>query len=146
MIQLGIHTLAIIGAIFLALAVVIGVDLYLGAKQAGMFAVGAPAISARRRDALLQMRGAAIAVLVIGAGLTRYMSLGAIAGVVGVYVILIPLTIFARFPVEDLIYAFVGAIFIIIWHRDNISRLLAGTERRLGERVPVGDYVSSTHS
>ena len=69
MIQLAIHALAIIGAIFLALAVVIGVDLYLGAKQAGMLAVGAPAISARRRDALLQMRGAAIAVLVIGAGL-----------------------------------------------------------------------------
>jgi hypothetical protein len=45
-----------------------------------------------------------------------------------------------------LIYAFIGAIFIIIWHRDNISRLLAGTERRLGERVPVGDSVSSTNS
>jgi len=85
-------------------------------------------------------------VLVIGAGLTRYMSLGAIAGVVGVYVILIPLTIFAGFPVEYLIYAFVGAVFIIIWHRDNISRLLAGTERRLGERVPVSDSVSSTNS
>ena len=85
-------------------------------------------------------------VLVIGAGLTRYMSLGAIAGVVGVYVILIPLTIFAGFPVEYLIYAFVGAVFIIVWHRDNISRLLAGTERRLGERVPVSDSVSSTNS
>lgn len=85
-------------------------------------------------------------VLVIGAGLTRYMSLGSIAGVVGAYVILVPLTIFAGFPVEYLIYAFIGAIFIIIWHRDNISRLLAGTERRLGERVPVSDSVSSTNS
>jgi glycerol-3-phosphate acyltransferase PlsY len=85
-------------------------------------------------------------VLVIGAGLTRYMSLGSIAGVVGAYVILVPLTIFAGFPVEYLIYAFIGAIFIIIWHRDNISRLLAGTERRLGERVPVSDSVSSPNS
>jgi glycerol-3-phosphate acyltransferase PlsY len=85
-------------------------------------------------------------VLIIGAGLTRYMSLGSIAGVVGAYIILVPLTIFAGFPVEYLIYAFIGAIFIIIWHRDNISRLLAGTERRLGERVPVSDSVSSTNS
>ena len=70
-------------------------------------------------------------VLFIGAGLTRYVSLGSIAGAVGTYAILVPLTIFGGFPVEYLIYAFFGALFIIIWHRDNISRLLAGKERKV---------------
>lgn len=84
-------------------------------------------------------------ILVISAGLTRYVSLGSIAGVVATYIILVPLTIFAGFPVEYLFYTFLGAVFIIFWHRDNISRLLAGTERRLGERVPVSDSASSSH-
>ena len=36
-------------------------------------------------------------VLILGAGLTRYVSLGSIAGVVGTYAILLPLTIFNGF-------------------------------------------------
>lgn len=76
-------------------------------------------------------------VLIIGASLTRYASLGSISGVVGSYSILVPLTILSGYPVEYLLYALVGAVFIIIGHRDNISRLLAGTERRLGERIEI---------
>jgi glycerol-3-phosphate acyltransferase PlsY len=83
-------------------------------------------------------------VLFIGAGLTRYVSIGSIAGAVGTYAILVPLTIFGGFPVEYLIYAFIGAVFIIAWHRDNISRLLDGKERKLGERVPISDSPPST--
>ena len=74
-------------------------------------------------------------ILVIGAGLTRYVSIGSIAGVVGSFAILIPLTIINGFPVEYLVYALIGAIFIIVMHRDNISRLLSGKERKLGERT-----------
>ena len=74
-------------------------------------------------------------ILFLGACLTRYASLGSISGAVAAYAILIPLTILNGFPVEYLVYALVGAVFIIIVHRDNISRLLAGTERRIGERV-----------
>jgi len=76
-------------------------------------------------------------VLILGAGLTRYASLGSIAGAVGTYTILVPLTILNGFPIEYLIYALIGAIFIIVMHRDNISRLLAGTERKLGEKVEI---------
>jgi glycerol-3-phosphate acyltransferase PlsY len=74
-------------------------------------------------------------ILFLGACLTRYVSLGSISGAVAAYAILIPLTILDGFPVEFLVYALVGAVFIIVVHRDNIGRLLAGTERRLGERV-----------
>jgi len=74
-------------------------------------------------------------ILVIGAGLTRYVSIGSIAGVVGSFAIMIPLTIINGLPVEYLVYALIGAIFIIVMHRDNISRLLSGKERKLGERT-----------
>ncbi len=74
-------------------------------------------------------------VLIIGAGLTKYMSLGSIAGAVGTYALLAPLTIMDGFPYEYLVYTAVGSVFIIATHRDNIARLLAGTERRLGERI-----------
>ncbi len=76
-------------------------------------------------------------VLFLGAGLTRYVSLGSIAGAVAAYVILVPLIIIEGFPIEILGYALVGAVFIIAVHRDNITRLLSGTERKLGERVEV---------
>jgi len=74
-------------------------------------------------------------VLIIGAGLTKYMSLGSIAGAVAIYSILLPLTIMDGFPIWYLTYALIGTIIILVMHRDNISRLLAGKERRLGEKI-----------
>ncbi|MFC1987954.1 glycerol-3-phosphate 1-O-acyltransferase PlsY [Chloroflexota bacterium] len=78
-------------------------------------------------------------VAVVGAGLTKFASLGSIAGVVGTYAILVPLTIINGFPIEYLIYTLIGTIAIIVMHRDNIARLLAGKERRLGEKVNAKD-------
>ena len=74
-------------------------------------------------------------VLIIGVALTRFASLGSIAGAVGAYTLLIPLTIMSGFPLEYLFYALIGAIVIIFMHRDNIARLVSGRERRLGEKV-----------
>jgi acyl phosphate:glycerol-3-phosphate acyltransferase len=73
-------------------------------------------------------------IIVIGAGLTQYVSLGSIAGVVGAYAILVPLTIMNGFPLEYLFYTLVGSVIIIVMHRDNISRLMKGKELRLGEK------------
>jgi glycerol-3-phosphate acyltransferase PlsY len=82
-------------------------------------------------------------IVIIGAGLTKYVSLGSIAGAVGAYAILVPLTIMNGFPLEYLLYALIGAVIIIVMHRDNILRLVRGKERRLGEkgekRDPSGD-------
>ncbi|MBI4268147.1 MAG: glycerol-3-phosphate acyltransferase [Chloroflexi bacterium] len=74
-------------------------------------------------------------VFVLGVGLTRFASLGSIAGVVGTYVILVPLTLINGFPIEYLIYALIGAVAIIVMHRDNITRLLAGKERKVGVKA-----------
>jgi glycerol-3-phosphate acyltransferase PlsY len=71
----------------------------------------------------------------ISAGLTRFASLGSITGVVGTYAILVPLTIMNGFPLEYLIYTLIGALLIIVMHRDNIVRLLTGRERKLGEKA-----------
>lgn len=74
-------------------------------------------------------------VFAIGVGLSRFASLGSIAGAVGTYTILIPLTILNGFPLEYLIYALIGTVVIIIMHRDNIARLIAGKERKIGEKA-----------
>lgn len=76
-------------------------------------------------------------ILIVGAGLTRFASLGSIAGVVGTYAILVPLTIMDGFPIEYLLYALVGTVIVIITHRDNINRLISGRERKLGEKVDI---------
>jgi len=73
-------------------------------------------------------------IIIISAGLTQYVSLASIAGVVGAYAILVPLTIMNGFPLEYLLYALIGAVIIIVMHRDNIMRLVRGKERKLGEK------------
>jgi len=86
-----------------------------------------------------------VGVLLITAFITKYVSLGSIAGAVSTYAILVPLTIINGFPIEYLVYTLIGAIFIIVVHRDNIVRLISGTERKLGEKVKVGGSLPSTN-
>ena len=74
-------------------------------------------------------------VFIIGAGTTRFASLGSIAGAIGTYSILIPLTIIYGFPLEYIVYAFIGTMVIVIMHKDNINRLMAGKERRIGQKA-----------
>jgi glycerol-3-phosphate acyltransferase PlsY len=76
-------------------------------------------------------------ILIVSAGFTKYMSFGSILGTVMVYVILAVLTVFYKFPVEYLIYSLVGGLVIIIMHRGNINRLVAGTERKLGQKAEL---------
>ncbi len=84
-------------------------------------------------------------IAIIGAGLTRYASLGSIAGTVGTYTILVPLTILNGFPIEYLGYSLIGVLIVIATHRDNITRLVSGKERKLGDKAQVGDWPPSDH-
>jgi len=81
-------------------------------------------------------------VLIIGAGLSRYVSLGSIAGAVGTYAVLVPLIIVNGFPIAYLVYAFIGTVIVIVMHRDNIARLMAGKERKLFDKAELGDLSS----
>ena len=78
-------------------------------------------------------------IFIIGAGLTKFASLGSIAAAVSTYIILALLVIMNRFPIEYLVYALIGTIIIIVMHRDNIRRLLSGKERKLGEKTKKVD-------
>ena len=84
-------------------------------------------------------------VMIIGTGLTRYVSLGSIAGAVSTYAILIPLHIIHGFPIEYLVYALIGTVILIIMHRDNIARLISGQERKLGDKTEGNNLSPSTH-
>ena len=81
-------------------------------------------------------------ILIIGAGLTKFASLGSIAGAVGTYAILVPLTIMNGFRIELLVYALLGTVIVIAMHKSNIMRLIAGKERKLGEKVPKATRAS----
>ncbi len=66
--------------------------------------------------------------------LSRYVSLGSMVALFAA-----PLMLIASlsYPMPDLYLAFALAALAIVRHRDNIRRLIAGTERRLGERAHV---------
>jgi glycerol-3-phosphate acyltransferase PlsY len=73
--------------------------------------------------------------LIVSAGLTRYASFGSIIGTVMAYIMLVPLTIIYKFPIEYLVYALVDGVIIIVMHKDNILRLVSGTERKIGQKA-----------
>jgi acyl phosphate:glycerol-3-phosphate acyltransferase len=74
-------------------------------------------------------------VFFVSVGITRYASFGSILGVITAYIILVPLTIIYKFPLEYLVYALIGGLMIIIMHKDNINRLFSGTERKIGQKA-----------
>jgi acyl phosphate:glycerol-3-phosphate acyltransferase len=66
--------------------------------------------------------------------LTRYVSLGSIVGSIFGAAFMCAFAVYTG----DLAWAVWGVLvggFIVVAHRDNIERLLAGTERKLGERA-----------
>ena len=68
---------------------------------------------------------------------TRYLSLGSMLGVVSAVAMLVALLLLSFNPWGSisylyLIYGLLGGAVIIWQHRDNIQRLLDGTERRIG--------------
>ena len=66
--------------------------------------------------------------------LSRYVSLGSMVGLFAA-----PLLLLASlsYPMPDLYLAIALAALAILRHRENIRRLISGTERRLGERAHV---------
>jgi glycerol-3-phosphate acyltransferase PlsY len=64
--------------------------------------------------------------------ISRYLSLGSITGVITSCLSLLALALVGMYSSTYAWYAFVGGAIIIWQHRDNIQRLMRGTERRLG--------------
>lgn len=66
---------------------------------------------------------------------TRYVSLASIAGAAITPVCFVVFYVFGLIPAAYVIYAVLGAPVIILAHKDNLERLLAGKEARFGQRV-----------
>lgn len=65
--------------------------------------------------------------------ITRYVSLGSILGAAGSIVTALILLVTHHDSLPHFVFILVGGVMIIVSHRDNIDRLLKGTERKLGQ-------------
>ena len=92
-------------------------------------ATGAGALAAMAPVAAL----AGLVAMVIPIAVTRYVSLGSVIGcaVAGVATLVLTLTGHGLWP--EAAFGLAASGFIILSHRDNIERLLQGTERKLGQ-------------
>jgi len=75
----------------------------------------------------------AIAVVVLL--VSRFVSLASLIGAVVGLVLLTAFVVWGTTPVPYLVYGVLAAALIWLRHIDNIQRLLAGTERKLGQRA-----------
>ncbi|MEA5505499.1 glycerol-3-phosphate 1-O-acyltransferase PlsY [Halotia wernerae UHCC 0503] len=62
---------------------------------------------------------------------SRIVSLSSIAGAIAVTIFMV---VFHQ-PLPYILFAIVGGIYVILRHRSNIERLLAGTEPKIGQKV-----------
>ena len=77
--------------------------------------------------------GIAFAVFTPVTLLTRYLSLGSVTSVLAAFLSLLAIALLDHSPMTYLLYSGIGGAMIIWQHRDNIQRLIRGTERRLGQ-------------
>ena len=93
------------------------------ATAAGAFALLAP-----------EAMGIAAAVFLIAVILTRFISVGSIAGALTLVIV----AAITDVPGVVAIGATASTLIIVYRHRGNLTRLVAGTERRIGQRVLNG--------
>lgn len=80
-------------------------------------------------------------VLVIA--LTRYVSLGSLTGVTFAFISVLVVALTGHGPWAYFGYTAPGSVLVIYQHRDNIQRLLRGTERKLGQKAETASPVSA---
>ena len=63
---------------------------------------------------------------------TRYVSLASIVGSILGIVMMLVMVVFSTQPFEHLLYAVVVSSLILFMHKENMQRLIKGTERKIG--------------
>lgn len=76
-------------------------------------------------------------------GTSRYVSLGNVLGVISLPVTMLIFLSLGREPIENFLYSLAACALLLFQHRDNISRLLKGTERKLGQSAEMPNNGSS---
>lgn len=106
-------------------------SLYMGFSGGRGVAPGIGALFAMSPGVSAIVTAATISIIL----LSRYISLGSVVGgIVALLVILGAVVLGLERPVY-LFYVVPGAVIVIYQHRDNIERLIKGTERKLGDPV-----------
>ncbi len=80
---------------------------------------------------------AAFIAAVVPIAVTRYVSLGSILGATTAPVADLALVLTGHDALPHLLYITLGSTIVVVSHKDNIQRLLSGTERKLGEKAPA---------
>jgi len=95
-----------------------------------------------------------LATTIIIIASTRYVSLGSIlgaltaiiAGLIFFFVGLANAAFFVHVTLADLFFLVVAPGLVILLHYDNIGRLLAGTERKIGQKVQLEEKPAAEHA
>lgn len=121
------------GEMAAALAVVAGHDwsLYLNFKGGRGVATSAGALFVMAP--LVAVAGVVMFVAIVA--LTRYVSLGSMLAAAGAVVVMAVFTALGRTPAEYLIFIGIAVALIVFQHRENVARLLNGTENKLGQKA-----------
>lgn len=116
-------------------AAIVGHDwsVFIGFTGGRGVATSAGALAAMSVWAILIL--APLVVLVIWR--TRYVSLGSISGALGAPVITAVLAAAGAATVASIAYALASGLLVTAAHADNIGRLRAGTERKVGQKEQV---------
>jgi glycerol-3-phosphate acyltransferase PlsY len=72
-----------------------------------------------------------LGVFAVVIAISRIVSLSSIAGAVAVSILMV---IFHQ-PLAYILLGFAGGLYVIIRHRTNIERLIAGTEPKIGQKA-----------
>jgi len=107
-------------------------SLFLGGRGGRGVATGLGALLVFSPSACLIAAAIALPVIAV----SRYVSLGSIVGASVAGLALAVQAVRGSRPRPYLLYALLGPAFILFAHRDNLARLRAGTEPRLGDPQP----------
>ncbi len=143
--KLPIFNLAGWGLTIAALAALIGhcYPVFIGFKGGRGVATGAGAILVLSPLTFLIALITTLSTIAI----SRYVSLGSIVG--GLTSIICGIVFFfagqlAYVHLPELVYLIIGPALVILFHYDNIVRLLSGKERKIGQKVKLEEGTPST--
>lgn len=140
------------GPTLAALAALLGhcFPVFIGFRGGRGVLTGAGALLVISPLAFLIATASTVSTIVI----SRYVSLGSIVGslssiICGIIFFFIGQfnpTFFGKVILAQMVFMIVGPAWVILIHHDNIGRLLAGTERKIGQKVKIEENMASTGS
>jgi glycerol-3-phosphate acyltransferase PlsY len=68
--------------------------------------------------------------------ISRYVSLGSMLGSIAAAIVVVVLVVLGQMDMLSILFVLLP-IFVVVSHKDNIERLLKGTERKLGEKARI---------